>query len=376
MKSISSLFTSASNHWKTFVCEQKDFRTSRHVVVFESDDWGSIRMSNKKAWDELLKMGYAVDKRPYERFDTLESADDLEALFDVLSKYKDYNGNHPIITANMLMANPNFERIKESGYQQYYYESITKTYERYYGNIKVLELMRQGLSEGVFMPQCHGREHFNVAEWMQGLQAGDEDLLTAFRFGMCGIAPKAHPELGNQMMKALYAETEKEQQQIDAIVKEGLRLFEQFWGFKSKSFIAPCYCWSESSEKALADSGVELIQSWRSKKAAYQSPVSYYYTGQRNKYNQSYSVRNCSFDPSTKRDDVKLDALMKQVDNCFSNHKIAIFENHRINYASGIDKQNRDNTLLVLDKFIGTLIKRFPDVEFISSDKLINLFKK
>ena len=166
------------------------------------------------------------------------------------------------------------------------------------------------------------------------------------------------------MMKALYAETEKEQQQIDAIVKESLRLFEQFWGFKSKSFIAPCYCWSESSEKALADSGVELIQSWRSKKAAYQSPVSYYYTGQRNKYNQSYSVRNCSFDPSSIRDDVKLDALMKQVDNCFSNHKIAIFENHRINYASGIDKQNRDNTLLVLDKFIGTLIKRFPDVEF------------
>ena len=96
--------------------ESRDFRTDRHIIVFESDDWGSIRMSNKKDWDELLKIGYPVNKRPYERFDTLESSEDLLALFEVLSKHYDCRGNHPVITANMLMANPDFEKIKNSGY--------------------------------------------------------------------------------------------------------------------------------------------------------------------------------------------------------------------------------------------------------------------
>lgn len=375
MKSISSLFTSASNRWKTFVCEQKDFRTSRHIVVFESDDWGSIRMSNKKAWDELLKMGYAVDKRPYERFDTLESADDLEALFDVLSKYKDYNGNHPIITANMLMANPDFEKIEKSGYKEYYYEPISETYKRSFGNTKVIELMRQGFKEGVFMPQCHGREHFNVVQWLTGLREGNDDLLTAFRYGMCGIAPKVHPEQGNQLMKALYAETEIEQQQIDDSITESLQLFEQMWGFKSKTFVAPCYCWSEQTEKALKEGGVELIQTSRTKKEAYRSPVRFYYTGKRNKHNQIYSIRNCSFEPSTKKEDGTVESLINQIDDVFSNHKVAVFSTHRINYVSGIDLHNRTKNLALLDVFINKLIEKYPDVEFVSSDKLINVLR-
>lgn len=356
------------------IAEHHDFRTSRHVVVFESDDWGSIRMSNKNAWDELLRLGYAVNKRPYERYDTLESAEDLEALFDVLSKYRDCKGNHPIITANMLMANPDFERIRESGFQDYYYEPIATTYESYYGNTKVLELMRQGYECGVFMPQSHGREHFNVMQWLKGLRDGNEDLLTAFRYGMCGIAPKEHPELGNQMMKALCAETEDEQHNIDAIVTESLQMFEKMWGFKSKTFVAPCYCWSERTERVLANGGVELIQTSRAKKTSYRSPVDYYYSGKRNGFNQVYSVRNCDFEPSTKVENTMVDALIKQVTNAFSNHKVVVFSSHRINYVGGISEKNRLKTLVILDKFIHTLLECYPDTEFLSSDKLIKLF--
>lgn len=362
------------NNINTAYCQFKDFRTNRHIVVFESDDWGSIRMSSKKDWDELLRLGYAVDKRPYERFDTLESAEDLEALFEVLNKYKDYNGNHPVITANMLMANPDFARIQEYGYQKYYYEPIATTYERYFGNTEVLELMKQGYEHGIFMPQCHGREHFNVTQWLRGLQDGNEDLLTAFRFEICGIAPKNHPEQGNLLMKALYAETDKEQQQIDDIVTEGLQMFEKLWRFKSKTFVAPCYCWSEQTEKTLAEGGVKLIQTSRSKKAAYQSLIRYYYTGKHNEYNQVYSIRNCSFEPSTLKEDMTVETVIKQVDDVFSNHKIAVFSTHRINYVSGIDKYNRTKNLALLDVFVNKLIEKYPDVEFLSSDKLVKLF--
>lgn len=370
---IRKLFVSINNRLQNNKCDRKDFRTKRHIVVFESDDWGSIRMSNKKDWEELLKLGYAVDKRPYERFDTLESPEDLESLFEILSKYKDCKGNHPVITANMLMVNPDFEKIEKSGYQEYYYEPISNTYTRYFGDTKVLDLMRQGYENGVFMPQSHGREHFNVAQWMRGLRSGNEDLLTAFKYGMCGIAPKAHPEQGNKMMVALRAKNEEEQKQINEIVKEGLGLFEQLWGFSSKSFVAPCYAWNEDVEKVLAENGVELIQSSRAKKEAFHSPRQYYYSGQRNRFDQTYSIRNCTFEPATNVKETSIETLMKQTDNIFNQHKIAVFSTHRINYVGGICQQNRNQNLALLDEFLQKLIGKYPEVEFFCSDKLLEV---
>ena len=373
MTFFSTKYNTVKNKYYSFLCDRKDFRTNRHIVVFESDDWGSIRMSNKKDWEELLKRGYAVDKRPYERFDTLESTEDLEALFEVLCKYKDCNGNHPVITANMLMANPDFERIKKSGGQMYFFEPIAKTYERYFGDTKVLELMRQGMEAGVFMPQSHGREHFNVEQWMKGLQTGDEDLLTAFQFGMCGIAPKAHPEKGNQLMNALRAYNSEEQEQIDAIVAEGLQLFERLWGFHSHTFVAPCYCWNNITEQTLVKNGVKLIQTSRSNKPAFNDTKHFYYSGQQSSDGLKYSIRNCSFEPSTNAAGANLSILMKQVDDTFSQHKLAVFSTHRINYVSGISEQNRTCTLNNIDLFLTTLLNKYPDVEFLSSDKLISL---
>lgn len=373
MPTIRSILKTIDNRINTALCEKKDFRTNRHIVVFESDDWGSIRMSNKKDWDELLKLGYAVDKRPYERFDTLESAEDLEALFEVLSKHKDCKGNHPVITANMLMTNPDFERIEKSGFQEYYYEPIAKTYERYFGNTKVLELMKQGLDEGVFMPQSHGREHFNVVQWMQGLRQGDEDLLTAFKYRMCGIAPKAHPELGNGLMNALLAINEEDQKNKDSIVAEGLQMFEELWKFKSKTFVAPCYLWNQNIEQVLANGGISLIQTARASKSTRGYSSRFFFSGERNGLGQVYSIRNCKFEPSTEFDSSDVNSLICQVKRVFEQRKIVVFSSHRINYVGGIDEKNRHNTLKILDDFLSQLLKKYPDTIFISSDKMIEL---
>lgn len=374
--SIITRYTKAIENRVTLAyCSHRDFRTKRHIVIFESDDWGSIRMPKRDGWEELLRMGYAVDKRPYERYDTLESSVDLEALFEVLSRHSDRNGNHPVITANMLMANPDFDQIRQSGYRDYHYERVAESYARYNGNSKVLDLMRQGMDEGIFLPQSHGREHFNVAHWMRGLQNGDEDLMTAFRFGVCGIAPKAHPEKGNSIMKALLAENEKEQDAIDSIVDEGLRMFEELWGFKSRTFVAPCYLWNERTEQILSRGGVQLIQTSRTNKPSYRSSSNHFYFGQKNNLGQLYSIRNCTFEPATNPREENPNYLMDQVDTIFSEHKIAVFSTHRINYVGGIDESNRTRTLGILDEFLTLLFRKYPDVEFLSSDKLIDIIR-
>lgn len=375
MKTPKSIYKSLECRVKSAIYARKDFRTSRHIVVFESDDWGSIRMSNKAAWNALLQKGYAVDKRPYERFDTLESSEDLEALFEVLMRYRDSQGNHPVITANMLMANPDFDKIKASNYSEYFYEPIEEIYKRYYGNTKVLDLMRQGLEEGVFMPQSHGREHFNVHDWLNALQNEDEDTLVAFQYGMCGIAPKLHPEHGNKMMVALRANNDEQQTYIEKSVEQGLEMFEALWGFKSKTFVAPCYVWNSGVEKVLAQKGIQLIQCSRSSKATYQCKEKFYTVGKQNAFGQIYSIRNCTFEPATISSDNNVDKLMKQVGNCFKQHKIAVFSTHRINYVGGLSEQNKKNTLSKLDLLLDSLLKNYPDVVFMSSNQLLSVLK-
>lgn len=367
MRSIQSYYSSALNLLASF----RDFRTKRHIVVFESDDWGSIRMPSKEVMIDLTKQGYFFEKKPYEK-DTLESSSDLIALFEVYEKYKDINGHHPIITANMLMANPDFNKIKADKFSHYHYEPVAETYKRYYGDAGVLNVMKQGLDAGVFMPQSHGREHFNARHWIIGLQNQNEDLLTAFQYGMCGIVPKKNPEMSNELMKALRASDEIGQDEINKIVSDGLDMFEVLWGFKSRTFVAPCYSWSIHTEDVLAQKGVKMLQTARKNLAAWGSEPRHFYTGKRNKWGQFYSVRNCSFEPVPRHGGGSVDNLMAQVDGAFKCNKLAIFSTHRINYVGGIDVKNRDNTLHLLDEFLKKLQNKYPDVEFMSSDMVLN----
>jgi len=64
------------------------WRTNRKIIVIESDDWGCIRMPSKEVYNSLIVKGYPVDKLPYLKYDSLETKNDFDALFDVLNHLK------------------------------------------------------------------------------------------------------------------------------------------------------------------------------------------------------------------------------------------------------------------------------------------------
>jgi hypothetical protein len=144
-------------------------KTNRKLIIFLSDDWGSVRMRSVEDQNQLLSKGLKINNR-FDQFDTLESNTDIESIFEVLLKHKDHKGNHPIITAVSNVANPDFKRIQQEYFQNYHFESIDKTYQRYPESNKVLDLVRQGIQENIFIPQSHGREHLQVNWWMQELK--------------------------------------------------------------------------------------------------------------------------------------------------------------------------------------------------------------
>ena len=114
--------------------------SKQKIVVIESDDWGSIRMPNKKTYDKLQQRGIKVDACPYSKFDCLESEEDLNVLFNQLSSIDSKYGKAPIITANYLTANPDFDKIRNNQFLKYDFENIEVTYSKFnnIGNIKSL----------------------------------------------------------------------------------------------------------------------------------------------------------------------------------------------------------------------------------------------
>ena len=233
----------------------RGWRTNRKIVVVESDDWGSIRMPSKEVYYKCLRAGYPVDQIAYERYDSLLSQDDLELLFDLLTEFKDKNGNHPVITANCVVANPDFEKIRKDNFSHYYYELITETFKRYPEHSNNFKLWQQGLASKIFFPQYHAREHLNVSKFMKALQQNNSDVHFGFNNQMPGCIRKGHFNNGNHYVAATEYSSEQDKQEKLRIYLEGLDIFEEIFGFKSLSVIPPNYIWSNDFNEPIFNKG-------------------------------------------------------------------------------------------------------------------------
>lgn len=341
------------------------WRTKRHIVVIESDDWGSIRMPSREVYERLLKEGYRVDKNVYESNDSLAREDDLCALFEVLHRFKDRNGNHPIITVNCAVANPDFEKIKIDDFQHYYYEPFTETLKRYKGCEHSFELWKQGMTEKVFMPQFHAREHLNVARWMSDLQNNEVDTRHVFEYGIMGLFSKN--DYRNNYQVAL-DDSEYRLQPLNEVVSEGLDLFENIFGFKSKTFIAPCYTWKPELEKTLFEKGVIGLQGMVYQHNPGDKPIRHF-MGTQNQYGQIYTIRNCFFEPAQGSN---VYDCLNRMKYSFRWNKPAVISAHRINFIGAINEKNRTESLKQLDYLLSEILNKWPDVEFMSSDQLVD----
>lgn len=353
------------------------WRTSRKIVVFESDDWGSIRMPSKEVFDELKYLGIKVDNLSFNRYDSLASEEDLMRLFEVLSSVKDKNGNPAVLTANTIVANPDFERIKASKFAEYYYEPFTSTLNRYPAHSKSFILWKEGISRGVFRPQFHGREHLNVTRWMRALRSDSGLVRRAFDCEMYDLSESLEIS-ENSFMDTYNLQSDNELSFQIQSIKEGLELFEQLFGYNSITFIAPCNIWSNKLNRTLYDMGVNTLKSgWIQLEPKPGSDNKFrkifHYIGQRNDLGQRYLPRNAHFEPSQELSfDYKKD-ILSRAKIAFHWGKPLIIGAHRLNFIGFIDKLNRERNLSLLAELLKELIRTWPDVEFMSTDELSKL---
>ncbi|MEQ6890030.1 hypothetical protein ABE957_15245 [Halomonas sp. CS7] len=352
----------------------RGWRTRRKLVVIESDDWGAIRMPSRHAYENLLKARIRVDRSPYDRLDCLENRQDLEALFNVLDSHCDSQGSPAIFTFNTVMGNPDFAAIKRSGFEKFYHQPFRESYKAYHGD-DLWPLWQQAMVKGLIKPQFHAREHLNSTQWMEDLRAEQPETRIAFEHNFYGLKTRTGALHQNKYLTAYWPASAHQFKAILAIMNDGLRQFEMVFGFRSETFVACNYTWPSELEEPLAKNGIRMIQTLRGHPEPQLEGSNglrsrRHFTGQRNKLGQSYSVRNVQFESYVNKNKDWSGQVLEEIKQAFVLRKPAVICTHRINYVGGMDVAHRDRNLKLLDKLLGDILKRWPDVEFISSDEL------
>ncbi len=352
----------------------RGWSTDQKYIIFESDDWGGIRTASPDAYQAMIKAGDPLDKYPFPRYDALASEDDLELLFELLYGFTDIHGNHPVFTANTTVANPDFEKIRESKFSAYYYEPFTETLKKYANHGRCFELWKSGMTNGIFHPQLHCREHVHITRWLQDLQKGDKDLHRAFEHDMISGGSSFDENNRFAYMDAFNYYGLEYDALLESIISDAANLFASIFGYKSRSFVPSCYVWNSRLESILAMHDIEFIQGRYqlipTERGYGQFDEKKHIIGEKNDNNQRYLVRNCTFEPSLGYGSAAVDLCLAEISNAFRWKKPATIGTHRVNYVGYIDRSNRDHNLPLLQQLLTQIMACWPDVQFITSDAL------
>lgn len=359
---------------KSFYINIRGKKTHRKLFVIESDDWGSVRMPSAQSYNNLHSAGIRVDRCGYMRYDCLESSDDLYALFEVFANLRNHKGEHPVITANTIVANPDYQKIQQADFTKYFFESFNDSYIRYQGSSKTLDTIRYGMKESFYFPQLHGREHLQISRWLKYLKSGDKETVEAFNNRVYGLSLKAASTTRKCFLPAFDIEAPDDTDSFLGILEQAQEIFRQHFGFSSESFIPPNYIWHPDLELHLKHIGVKYIQGGRAQKAPGGSNGGYqtikHFMGEKNRHGQIYIIRNTAFEPSTRKNIDWRKKILLDVKIAFALGAPVVLSAHRVNFIGGIDVENRKANLNLFQSILSELLDLYPDIEFMNTCQL------
>lgn len=87
-------------------------------------------------------------------------------------------------------------------------------------------------------------------------------------------------------------------------------------------------------------------------------------------------MRNAFFEPSQYPSLDPVDECLHRINLAFRWGKAAVICAHRLNFIGSIDKTNTDRNLPMFKELLQRIVKQWPDVEFMSSDKLGHIIEE
>ena len=347
------------------------WRTPRKLVVFISDDWGDLRIESEENYEQLLAGGIPVENSVHTKYEALANAEDLEMLFSVLSSFKDSKGKPAVFTPFTIMANPDFEKIRDSGYQNYTAIPFVKRLKTTEEGKKTWRAWQDGIQRGVFNPEYHGRDHLNVPVWMKALRKGDEKLHFCYNNHYAYYRTE---DMSINPVYAFYFETEKDFLFLERSLMQGVDLFQDAFGRKPVVFSPPNGMFNRRFYPSLVEKKIKAISAAHrriepdGKGGTVTGKCSF---GEESPEGLLHYISNCAFEP-VKEEYTGPEITLKQIAAAFRWGKPALINTHRVNYIGSRNPDVRAKGLEELNKLLAEIRRVWPDSEFISAGEFAN----
>ena len=331
------------------------FSFERPLVLLQSDDWGRVGVRDQEGFEQLRSAGIALGATPYD-FYTLESVNDVIALADLLKRHHDSVGRPPCLEMNFILANVDFEKSLTAEKQEIPLRPLTDGLPGNWKRPGLFAAFAAGIADGVFYPALHGITHFCRHAVERCLsQANDRrELLYVFwqaetpyiywRMPWIGYEywdPEVPP--GHRFLSAM------NQQHM---IREAVGLFTKCFSHPPLSACAPGYRANDDTHRAWAENGIRVAQNGTANLAPYVD-----------RHGLLQIARTIDFEPAI-QPSISIESCLRTADWCFSKGIPLIVSTHAINFHSSL-KNFRDGTLQQLDRLLGSLETKYPDLLYV-----------
>jgi hypothetical protein len=338
-------------------------RFDRPLVLFQSDDWGRAGVRDREGWEELRAAGLNLGENTYD-FYSLETAEDLHALAEVLRKHRDSTGRRPSLVMNFIMANVDFDRRLDPGQKQIPLRPLTEGLPGTWHRPQLLEAYQQGIRERLFYPALHGLTHFSERAVVRELDAGGERSQLVQKLWRAQT-PYIHwrmPWIGYEYWdpemrparRFLSADDQR------AAIKRAAGIFRDLFTSGPFSACAPGYRANADSRTSWFENGVRVAQNGPGER---RGPYL-------DENGMLFTFRTVEMEPAIERCD--LERLVSQVEECFAGGLPAVISVHAINFHSTI-QDFRTPTLKLMDEFLTLLEKKWPHLLYVHDADLFSV---
>jgi len=314
------------------------------VLILESDDWG---------------------------YGPIEQAQALRSLADVLARFRDDAGRHPVMTLGVVLAGPDTATMRSLGLARYHRLTLTDQ-----PLLAVHEAMLDGAKRGVLALQLHGREHY----WPDCLMRAAAERPQLRDWLISTSLPRTEElpsELQSRWMDATALPSAPlPVDRVRAEAADEVRAFVDAFGAVPDVAVPPTFAWTRDVEAAWAHAGVRTIVTPGRRSESRDATGRFIYengeirNGDRSRGDCLFLVRDVYFEPAMGHDH------RRAVGDVVAKTRLgrpALIEMHRMNFLPPGD--TADRALDQLGHLIDEVRKLLPDVRFMSTSELAGHYR-
>lgn len=335
---------------------------SRPLVLLQSDDWGRVGVRDQEGYAQLRASGIRLGENPYDLY-SLETAEDVLALQDLLKRHRDSTGRAACMVMNFLLANLDFPRMSDGNLAELHLKPLSEGLPGHWQQPRpgLFDAYREGIGSGVFHPALHGLTHFCRVAVERAL-AGRENRAELLRTLWKAETPYIYwrmPWIGYE-----YCDPENSRF-LDAaiqgrLVREAVTNFCELFATPPLSACAPGYRANRDTHLAWTACGVRVAQHGGGPARA----------PHMDSCEMLNLYRTIDFEPA--HQNLPVEEYLRLADDALSRGLPAVVSVHSINFHSSLN-DFRTPTLKTLDLLLTALEAKYPDLLYVHDGDLYEI---